>query len=568
MNFKGRSTPSAASSYTPGSSGGYGAVVEQEFITNVVRWSWIALAGACIFQCAFFGTIANIAALGSIVLAWGITANIFLRPGMLRSHSLSAFLIIGFTATQFYFPLLFTTLEGKPVVFNLELPYQVFFHSTAALFVLVLSHALYRMTVSQPLSTSTSWLNKMGLFTPPVDLQLWLMGFVGLSATVYVYFISPSVGWEVSGAASDKAIQGLIPFSYAPYFIPFGKLYGNIKYPTKRLVPLLLIFTVLLFVVSIGRNSRGAFMLGFTSVGFTYVLGLLLGVFKTQLFTLKNLAIGALGFFLITGPIADLGTAMVIVRGQRSKISNSELIDLTLQAFNDKQAIRSRRLEDNQEQGDWDERYLDNIFTARFSNLKFNDASLAQAAKISGQDDDMLHYSINYILGALPGPVLTALNVDADKEAVYGVSVGDYLYSEAGGPVEALGGFRTGHFAGTGMAAFGWWYLVFLGVGMFPVYWLFDKLVIKMNWQDLQSTSPPPKIAMRFSLCGMLALTSIFQFLPAESVIITATFLIRGWIQMVLLYVVIFYITKLIANVLQGSSKHAISARRPAHGRW
>ncbi|WP_140467520.1 hypothetical protein [Hymenobacter nivis] len=547
---------SSAENMTRGKNG-----ADNAFIFNVVRWSWMALAMACTFQCLLFISITNITAIISIVFAWIVATKVFMRPGMLRSHPLSAFLIIGFIATQFYFPLLFTTLEGKPVIFNLEFPYQVFFHSTASLLVLVISHTLYRILINQPLSTPSSWLNKIGIFSPPVDLQLWLMGFVGLGATVYVYLLSPNIGWEVSGAASDKAIQGLIPFSYAPYFIPFGALYGNFKTPSKRLVPLLLIFTVLLFIVSIGRNSRGAFMLGFTSVGFTYALGLLLGVFKPQIFTVKNLIIAAIAFLVVTGPIADLGTAMVIIRGQRNKISNAELIDLTLQAFGDKQAIKARRLEDNQEQGDWDERYLDNIFTARFSNLKFNDASIAQANKISDQNDGMLQYSIKYVLGTLPGPILTALNVDADKDAVYAVSFGDYLYAEAGGPVEALGGFRTGHFSGTGMASFGWWYLLFLGVGMFPVYWLFDKLVVKVSLRDLQSMIPAPKIAIRFSLCGILALTSIFQFLPSESVTITATFLIRGWIQMVLLYAVIFYVTKILAGIFQNKPKRVRAIR-------
>ncbi|WP_125916768.1 hypothetical protein [Hymenobacter coccineus] len=534
---------------------------ESKFLYSVVHWSWIALAATCTFQCIFFASITNITALISIIVAWTVATKIFLRPAMLRSHPLSAFLIIGFIATQFYFPLLFTTLEGKPVIFNLEYPYQVFFHSTAALFILLLSHTIYRALINQPLSVPSSFLNKIGVFSPPVDLQLWLMGFIGLAATTYVYLLSPNVGWEVSGSASDKAIQGLIPFSYAPYFIPFGALYGNYKTPTKRLIPFLLIFTILLFIVSIGRNSRGAFMLGFTSVGFAYALGLLLGVFQTQLFTIKNLIIGLVAFLIVTGPIADLGTAMVIIRGQRNKISNSELIDLTLQAFNDKQAIKARRLEDNLDQGDWDERYLDNIFTARFSNLKFNDASLAQANKISDQDDGMLQYSIKYVLGALPGPVLTALGVDADKDAVYGVSFGDYLYSEAGGPVEALGGFRTGHFAGTGMASFGWWYLLILGVGMFPVYWLFDKLIMVVNSRDSNPTPPASTLNIRFSLCGMLALTSIFQFLPAESVTITATFLFRHWIQMVVLYAAIFYITNLIAKLFKSPQRRLNRAR-------
>ncbi|WP_229755321.1 hypothetical protein [Hymenobacter cavernae] len=526
------------------------------FLFNFVRGSWVALLVACLFQAVFFLSTANLFALGCIIIAWGLLSTQFLRSDMLHTYPLSSFLLLGFTATQFYFPLVFTTLEGKPVVFNLELPYQVFVHSSLSLLVLLLAHAIYRGLIRKPLSSPTSWLNHIGIFTPPADLQLWLMGLIGLGATVYAFFISPSVGWEVTGAASDKAIQGLIPFSYAPFFIPFGRMYGQTKDPSKRLVPMLVIFTVLLFVVSIGRNSRGAFMLGFTSVGFAFGFGLLLGIFKTRLFTLRNALLAGLGFLLITGPIADIGTAMVIVRNQRSKISNAELIELTLQAYQDKEAIHARRQYDNTTSDEWDERYLDNIFTARFSNLKFNDASLVQASKIGDQDKDMLTYTINYILGALPDPFLKALDINADKEAVYAVSFGDYLYAEAGGPPEALGGFRTGHFAGTGMAAFSWWYLFFLGVGMMPVFWLCDKLVTPARTENGEQSTGT---SLRFSLCGLLAITAIFQFLPAESVAATATFLMRGWLQMIFLYVVIFQATRFISNVFEGPKKRGVA---------
>jgi len=515
---------------------------EKPFINQVSSWSWILLIALSTYQFIFFWSIENTIAIEYTITAWILTSNIFLKESNITKHPLSVFLILGFVATQFYLPLLFTTLENKPITYNLELPYAVFFHSFLGLIVLIIAHLIYRSLINLSSTRNNSILVKIGLFNPPTDAQVWLMGFIGLGATVYVYFLSPSVGWEVTGAASDKAVQGLIPFSYAPFFIPFKDLYGGKQKPNKSLILFLAFYTVLLFVVSIGRNSRGAFMLGFTSVGFAYALGLLLGRFKPDFFTIKNAIILVVGLLVITGPIADIGTAMVIVRDQRSKVTNSELIDLTMRAFGDKKAIKLRRLEDNKDQGDWDERYLDNIFTARFANLKFNDASLVQSKKISVQSKNMLKHSIDYILGGLPSPLLDALKIDAHKEDVYATSIGDYLYYEAGGPIEALGGFRTGHFAGTGMAAFGWWYLLLLGVGIVPVFYLFDKLVL-INYNNTVTKNTA------FSLCGLLALNSVFQFLPTESVIITITFVMRKWIQMVLLYAIIYYVTLLINNI-------------------
>jgi hypothetical protein len=309
----------------------------------------------------------------------------------------------------------------------------------------------------------------------------------------------------------------------------------------KKLIPWLFAFTLVLFIISMARNSRGAFMVGFTSVGFSYLMGLFLGIFKPPKIAYKLVLISGFGFWIITGPLADLGTAMVMVRGERNDISKAELIDLTISAFSDKEAINLRRLEDIEFESDWDERYLNNVFTSRFSNLKFNDASLVQAKKIGDRHPLMYNYSIDYIWGALPGPLVKIIKPELDKESVYSMSFGDFIYSLTGAGAKVSGGFRLGHFAGTGMASFGWWYLAILGTGMIPVFFLFDKLSIKRQIIHMSGKSKSQRV--NFSICGLLCLTSIFQFLPTESVVGPATFLIRGYIQLLVLYWFIFNLT-------------------------
>ncbi|MBA4053731.1 MAG: hypothetical protein C0490_03380 [Marivirga sp.] len=517
----------------------------KKFTSLIVRWSWFLFGIFSVYQFIFFPDLTNAMMVACVGFAWLILTKLFLKQEMLRNFPFSSFLIFGFTSTQFYFPLVFTSLEGKPLIYNLELPEQVFLHSTSALLVLTVSHAFYRLVSKLSYRRSYSVLTKTGFFTPPTDIQLWIMGFIGIAASYYVFFTAPDVGWEVTGAASDKLVQGLIPFSYAPFFIPFGLLYGRSGPTSKRLTPMLLAYMLILFGISIGRNSTGGFMLGFTAVGFSYFLGLLLGIFQPRFFTLKNVLIGAFGIWLLVGPLADLRTAMVLVRGDRLEMSAEELLPLTLEAFNDKEAINMRRLEDNTQgvDTDWDERYLDNVFTARFANIKFNDNSLVRAEVVKKYDPDMLEYSIDYILGGLPDPFLKALNLDVDKEFVYSLSIGDYLYLAAGG-YGYVSGFRSGHFAGTGMATFGWWYLFILGIGMIPVFFLFDKFSKKKSI-DFTSEKSGTK-QLQFSFCGLLALFSVFQFMPSESVITIATFLMRGWIQMALLYFFVFHFTRLI----------------------
>lgn len=522
------------------------------FLSRFVHFSWLVLLVCSILQVGLFWSPVNAMAVGCVGLAWILMTKMFLRPDILSTFPLSSFLIIGFTTTQFYFPLVFTLLEGKPIIFNMVLPVEVFLHSTAGLFVLVLAHLIYRIFSKYTRNRKQSLLVKAGFFQPPTDRQLWIMGVMGLLAMFYVHFYSPSVGQEASGVGG-KFISGLISFSYAPFFIPFGRLYGNKTVNLKRVIPMLVIFTVLLFIVSLGRNSRGAFMLGFTSVGFAFGLGLLLGLLKPRLFTMRNVIIAAVGFWFFTGPLVDLATAMVIVRGQRNDIDRTELIALTLEAYNNKEAIRLYKIAGITQEREWDEQYMDNLFLARFSNIKYNDASLKEASKLNDTDPDMFNFTMDRLWSTLPQPALNLLGLEVDKATVTSYSFGDFLHYKAGAGTGALGGYRTGHFAGTGMAAFGLWYLFILGLGIIPVYFIFDKLVYKKPVGRFSGASPSAPL---FSFCALLSLTSIFMFLPAESVMEPFEFLLRGCLQMLLLYFIMFHLTRHIALLLPGLVMH------------
>lgn len=518
---------------------------EDSFAVKVVRASWALFFVSVLIQCVFHWSIENLACMTGVAIGWIITTRTFMRQSMLKNFPFSSFLIIGFTASELYLPLVFTTMEGKSMIFNLELPEEIFMHFVVELIVLTAAHALYRFLWRVSFTRSYSVLEYAGFFSVPSYLQLWLMGGIGMAAQWYVYFNAPDIGREVTGSAGDKLIQALIPFSYAPFFIPFGKLYGSDESYSKKIYPMLIAYTALLFALSIGRNSRGAFMFGFTSIGFAYILGLLMGVFKTRLFTVRNAIIAGAFFWLLTGPMADLGTAMVVVRGERDEMSAMELISRTLDAYWDKDAIRAQRLEDMtvDAANEWDEPYLDNIFAARFANIKFADMTMIQYEKIGDFDPDMQEFSIDYFLCALPEPFMRALNIDADKEAVYSVSFGDYIYLLGGG-TGFPNGFRTGHFSGTGMTAFGWWYLAILGVLILPIFLLFDKFY-KRN-RSPRSGTP---FTAQFSLCGLLAITSVWQFLPNESVAMLAIYLLRGWIQLALLYFVLFHVTRILSRM-------------------
>ncbi|MET0465741.1 MAG: hypothetical protein ABW007_21445, partial [Chitinophagaceae bacterium] len=313
-------------------------------------------------------------------------------------------------------------------------------------------------------------------------------------------------------------------------------LFGKNEPNKKGLMLQLGIFVILLFLVSIGRNNRGAFMFGFTGLAFGYFIGLMLSYFNPKVLTRRNLIIAGLALWLITGPLADLGTAMVIVRGQRGSVTRDELIRLTLETYGDKEAIERRREESSGVSATgWDETYLSNIFLSRFSNLKFNDASLEIADKIGGVDPVATTYAIEKPLAVFPQPVIDIFGLDIDKKRVNSSSYGDVLF-ERGGGANALGGFRVGHFAGFGMASFSWFYLGFLFVLVIPCFFLWDVIVLKVR--ENKGNVPYKNI---FALTGLLSTTAIFQFMQFENVLNMIQFILRTWIQMVFLYLVLLY---------------------------
>ncbi|HTF20501.1 MAG TPA: hypothetical protein VK658_20655 [Chryseolinea sp.] len=521
----------------------------QDFTSTFIKGSWIAYFISALFQIIFFTDLTNLAVVVIIGIGWLLYTKAFVRYELFRAFSLSSLVVFGFASTHILFPLIFTSLEGKPVTYNLEYPEVVFLHSLAAMAVLMVSHTVYRsFSKLADRRRSFSLVETIGLFTAPTDLQLWIMGLIGLGSMYYIYFIAPDVWQSVTGSAADKLVQSLMSFAYAPFLIVCGVLYGRKSKSLGANAAFLILFMIALFGLGIGRSSTGAIMFGFTSIAFAYLIGCFVGIFRPRFFTFRNFIVAGIAIWLVVGPLADLRTAMVIVRGERKEISAEQLFLQTMEAYSDKEAIRQRRADDSGEgimDPDWDERYLDNVLTARFANVKFNDLSLGRAEQLGTYDPEMLGFAHDYLIGALPDPIIKFFNFDVDKEFVYSISTGDFIYLNSGGQGTPEG-FRVGHFAGTGMATFGWWYLAILGVGIIPVFYLIDLFQQKKKDHNHQGEKDSAHI--NFSACGLLALTSFFQFLQLETVTQLGTYIIRGWLQLTFLYLVIFYLTRLISG--------------------
>lgn len=520
---------------------------KRSFISQATTLSWIVLGFTTLFQCILFPTIPNLICISIINLAWLLFINTTVRFETIQLYPVSTLIIVGFMLTQFFLPAVVTLIEGKPVVYNLLFPIDVFLHSFSALLVLLIIHYVHRLNQGFFLGSLRRHLFNIGLFRAPSNGQLWIMGIIGILAMFYVH-VYAKTSWERTGQASDKFIEALVPFAYTPYLLLFSELYGSPKNNFKKIALPLMFITAALIINGLGRNSRSIFILGFTTTAFCYFLGLVMGTNQLPKLTKKNLAlIVGLGF-LILGPISDLSIAMVVARAQRDNISTVDLISETMSAyFNKAELVAYTKESSVTDSFSWNEAYVNNQFLSRFCNLKYNDLSLKDAYQLT-DNDAMYEFSIGRLLTTFPTPLLTALEIDVDKNNLNNYSFGDYLYTKANGGDNSFAYFKTGHFSGSGLAAFGWWYLLILAILMIPVFILNDAFCIQTRTRE-------QRLQIRFSVCLLLSLPGVFQTMSMESVIMPAAFLIRGWFQMLLTYLLMFYISRAVSIVIGSLSK-------------
>jgi len=80
-----------------------------------------------------------------LVVSGSIAALTYISiPENLIKYPLSTLIAFGFAFTLLIGPIVFTSLEGKPVVYNLVVPEHTFAHSLALSLVAILSHYLYK----------------------------------------------------------------------------------------------------------------------------------------------------------------------------------------------------------------------------------------------------------------------------------------------------------------------------------------------------------------------------------------------------------------------------------------
>lgn len=512
------------------------------FLSIFKRWMSFTLFLAVILQNIFFFTSATLISSFFVLLSWCLLHNIVLKAYNIRKYTLSSFLLLGFYFTQFGLPVIFTLLEGKALIFNLNYPVSVSIHSFSAFLVLLMAFILYKNYLNFIRKSLTSFLKLFNFYEMPTKVQFWLIGIMGLLSIVVQKVIFGGFGEDKPTSELLSFLTGIQNYSYLPLILLFPAVFSDSANYEKLKVspPLVITYIAVLVILGMMTNSRGLFMQGLTIVGLVYFLGLLLGRLDFRIMKARNVLIAFAGLWLLTGPLSDLGIAMVSVRAIRGDIPPTTLFEETFRTYQDKEVLKIYgKLADGEVQ-DWDESYFDNIFLSRFSNLKFSDASLQQAFRINNPDDQMQEVVYRKYLSVFPQPILNLIDVQVNKIFYTNASFGDFLYMRNSGT--GYGGHRTGNFLGMGLASFGLWYLGVLFFGAILLFNFIDSFVLF------------EKRSNHLSVIGLLSVLFCFTYFgissQSESVTNIFHYITRGWIETVLLYILLLWLAKRFSAIL------------------
>ncbi len=428
---------------------------------EIRKWIYLISMVGMLAQLAISQTPENVFA--AMVCAGGnsFVAFSFFRPKNLKNFPLSSWMVLLFALSNFTVPLLMKTAEFEPLDYNLKFPYLTFGYALATQLALIAGHWLYSnsQTVTRLRNRITyKVLQPLGMFKTPNEFQMWIMGFIGTAAHAVV-ISRPDL--NEAGSPLVKACNALIPFTYAPFLMPFAFLVSDkIDKPAKssKLIPLYFAFTV---VIALAANGRGGLIIPLVTLLMCWMLGYFSNRLPSSFRQKRLVVITALAVAILMPIISNIALAMAVARHERTTSSPVQLIQQTIKDYGDTKAINQVIL-DAQSDSTWDETYVHNPLLARFVNTKYHDNGFNDTHSLNGGDrDEYVAFLKQKSVDLLPAPVILQLGMKSDKNDQAG-SGADFLHRLNTGA--ALGGFRTGSIVASGVFLYGIFYLPVVGI--------------------------------------------------------------------------------------------------------
>jgi hypothetical protein len=474
-----------------------------------------------------------------------ITVHYLFRPGVADRYPVSALQIFTFCLATQLIPLGGTMIEGKLLTYNLDLPTITFSWIVVAQITFVISHILYRhIGLFRGTKTFLSnELGRLGLFQIPSHKQLWMFAVIGIIPFFVAGFLSSfGAGFVV------KILQGMGYFAYAPFVIPFYHLiYPSQPKSTRRQNIQVGLYFGFILLIAMAINSRGGIGSALMTVGFGLIIVVMLGTVALSKISRRQYVSITVVFLVILFPISYLALAIQVAREHRGSSSQIEMVFQTLETIAEPSRVYASLKFQNAEgkRFGWDEEYLSNVFLNRFAVVKSHDLSFRMIKDFGDiQKEQLRTYTKNRILAILPTPVLKFFGISLNKNELISFSLGDYLFFLKMSTYQDFYGFGAMKFGSQlahGRAMFGpYAYVLVLGICAVFTFAFFDSFT-------LGSAKTSPTIPTKLSPLVLFSVVAMGRFLNEETMVEYATLVFRGYLQFIVLYLIVFHITRTFA---------------------
>ena len=483
----------------------------------------LAVAG----EMLFFPTLANGYGCLMAVISYCVFSY-FLKEKYIRLFPFAFCMYLSMFMYR-YLPLIATLAEGKPITYGFERPFETFIYE---IFLFLLSSLAFYLSCHKPPRQQKNNIIQNSLFqlkffeiTPTI---IWGIGLLGLLIRLY----NLGAGDVEYGDVEGKFLLGLDYLMYAPLILFFPSLL-NLKYDNRKII---WVYGILIFVINIASNSRQSIIAPIGILAILFVVYLVLNNIKitTYISPLRMLFLG-LSLIFLANFLSNVSLAMLYTRKIRSEVDKLELFQLTLDTLKDEALMSRLKAADDEgsddlisyEQG-WTEHYVENFMLARYANMRISDQTLYYAEKKGFANRQMLLLFTESVMALLPTPILRLFGIYLDKNKME-FSRGDYLYGSG------FGGYRVTSHIGDGLATFSYWYFPIQLLAFFLVFKLLNCFV----FYSLEGVRYAP-----YALMNVFAFLGMFR--NAIGVSADVAFIIRGFLQGIVTYLIVFHVIRAI----------------------
>ena len=505
----------------------------------ISKWILAILCFLTFLEIFIFPEFENIYGCFTFIVAWGFLSVFVMNQQNVNKCFLPFLALFGLGICFYFLPLLITMIEGKPLTFRFQCPYQTFNYQLLNLLMLILAYRCC-LKVYKPTNLLSKLWSKIGYFTPPTDKQIWVMGIIGLFSQIFLLLIMGTDEAKAENLGFFGHLLGVIKnFACFPVLLFFKNLYCvNTKTNTNK--KLILLYLIILIALGLATGKRMAIFSSLITIAMCYVIPIFIE--NKKIFSQRTILIGFIGIYLITGPIAYLAAAMALGRDNSERTSSSETFLNIIDLYQDKERLNTMYktfLMTTDNAGDnlsgWSEYYVDNIMMDRFCNLRVCDMTIDYANKLGFNNPTMHEYFNNQLLFTIPTPVLEILGIYINKFKLQ-YTPGDLMSMESLN-IDYYHGYRVAGDVGIGLYLWGDMYFVYASLIYFALFYFLSSIIKLKNYS--------------YILFPLPVLTDLFRYFllfnnSTGIVGVTTTLLRTGWQSILIYCIFIFIIRKIV----------------------